>query len=312
MYAPRCCVALALLASLPAAAAAAASAEGLIHRDGRTDVVYRGANGKPEAALRCAVAERSVQARAAAAQQLGQFRNSAAYAISAAPGGGAVNVPVWFHVVYKTDRKGNATGNVSDALIQAQLAVLNDAYAGSGFSFTLGGITRTDNSRWFDGCASYNTERDMKAALAVDPANNLNAYTCNPRRLLGYAYYPDSFPETDKMHGVVLLHSSLPGGGAAPYDEGDTATHEVGHYLGLAHTFEGGCSEPGDEVADTPPEASPAYGCPVGRDTCTGGGADPILNFMDYSDDACMIEFSTDQQIRMQDITAIHRPSLGS
>jgi hypothetical protein len=312
MPAARTCLTLALLASLPGTALAAGPGEDLIHRDGRTDVVYRGENGKPEAALRCAVADRPVQARAAAAQQLGQFRNSAAYAISAAPGGGGVNVPVWFHVVYKTDRKGNAIGNVGDAMIQAQVAVLNDAYAGSGFSFTLGGITRTNNSRWFDGCASYNTERDMKTALAVDPANHLNAYTCNPRRLLGYAYYPDSFPETDKMHGVVLLHSSLPGGGAVPYDEGDTATHEVGHYLGLAHTFEGGCSEPGDEVADTPPEASPAYGCPVGRDSCAGGGADPILNFMDYTDDACMIEFSTDQQIRMQDVTAIYRPSLGS
>ncbi len=150
----------------------------------------------------------------------------------------------------------------------------------------------------------------MKSALAVDPANNLNAYTCNPRRLLGYAYYPQSFPESNPLHGVVLLHSSLPGGGAVPYDEGDTATHEVGHYLGLAHTFEGGCAAPGDSVGDTPAEASAAYGCPVGRDTCPTPGADPILNFMDYTDDACMVEFSPEQSIRMDEITRLYRPSL--
>ena len=117
MPAARTCLTLALLASLSGAAFAAGPGEDLIHRDGRTDVVYRGEHGRPEAALRCAVAERPVQARAAAAQQLGQFRNSAAYAISAAPGSGGVNVPVWFHVVYKTDRKGNTTGNVSDAMV---------------------------------------------------------------------------------------------------------------------------------------------------------------------------------------------------
>lgn len=221
----------------------------------------------------------------------------------------AVSIPVRWHVV----RGGTSAsqGNISDAMIANQIQVLNQAYSGTGFSFYLASTDRTTNKRWYTGCYSSGTERKMKQALAIDPANNLNVYSCSPSGgILGYARFPNSYPESSYMHGVVLLDQSLPGGNASPYNLGDTGTHEVGHYLGLYHTFQGGCTNPGDSVADTPYEASPAYGCPSGRDTCASAGLDPIKNFMDYTDDACMNEFSADQSDRMHALTSQYRPSI--
>ena len=190
---------------------------------------------------------------------------------------GNVNIPVAFHVVYKRKR-GVETGNVPQAHIDSQMQVLNNAFAGTGFSFNLATVTRTRNNKWHDRCGNNRQERDMKNALAVDPSTHLNFYTCGlgGGSTLGYAYLPPAFAESDTRHGVVALYSTLPGGTAAPYNLGDTGTHEVGHYLGLDHTFANGCNSPGDSVSDTPYEARPAYGCPVGRDTCSGAGVDPI------------------------------------
>jgi hypothetical protein len=228
----------------------------------------------------------------------------------ARPGGGTVEIPVAFHVVYG-ERRGVQQGNVSDAMIEAQIAVLDEAFAPHGYSFTLASVDRTLDNRWFGGCWGRGPEAAMKTALAVDVRNTLNIYTCEPKAgILGYAYLPSALPEDDVLHGVVLLHSTLPGGSAAPYNLGDTGTHEVGHYLGLEHTFQGGCNEPGDFVADTPAEASAAFGCPVGRDTCAAAGLDPIENFMDYTDDACMFQFTAGQKAFMDQMLTAYKPGL--
>lgn len=207
-------------------------------------------------------------------------------------------IDVYFHVITST----SGQGNVTDAQIADQLAVLDAAFGEYGYTFNLVEVTRTANNTWFTMGSGSTAERQAKQALRRGTADDLNIYTANPGGgLLGWATFPSSYRSSSAWQdGVVLLYGSLPGGNAAPYNEGDTGTHEVGHWMGLYHTFQGGCNGQGDYVGDTPAEKSAAYGCPVGRDSCRNkAGLDPVQNFMDYTDDACMDQFTTGQDGRM-------------
>lgn len=214
-----------------------------------------------------------------------------------------ITIPVAFHIITTS----SGLGMVDYWQLEAQIDTMNTSFEGSGFNFHLFSVDTVANDNWYDG----NDENGFKRALAVDPARVLNFYLAGlGGGLLGWAYLPWSFDESDPFHGVVVLNESLPGGNASPFNLGATGTHEVGHYLGLYHTFSGGCTPPGDEVEDTPFQQSPSSGCPQGRDSCPAPGEDPIHNYMDYSSDACMYEFTPGQADRMNWAVLTYKPSL--
>jgi hypothetical protein len=228
-----------------------------------------------------------------------------------------VSITVNFHVI----RSSTGAGDVSDTRLNSQIATLNAAYSGRGFTFVRGTTDRTNNSTWYTMGHGSTAEAACKNYFTGIASNNsayvLNFYTAAPGGgLLGWATFPWDRAANPRMDGVVVLNSSVNGGTATNYNLGDTATHEVGHWLGLYHTFQGGCgtgnnTTSGDRVADTWAEASAASGCPTGRNTCTSiSGNDPITNFMDYTYDSCMNTFTVGQANRMVSMASTYRPSL--
>ncbi len=222
-------------------------------------------------------------------------------------------MPVYFHVV--TD---GATGALTNAQIASQVRVLNKTFGGgeggadTGFAFELAGVTRTDNARWFYGGIGGTNENTMKQTLRQGGTNALNLYSTTAGAYLGWAYLPDilTSPSQAYLDGVVFDWESIPGTSdtyAGQYDKGETATHEVGHWLNLEHTFYGGCNAKGDFVADTPPQKTATNGCPEGQDSCREPGLDPIHNYMDYSYDSCYTEFTEGQAQRMKDAWLFYR-----
>lgn len=220
---------------------------------------------------------------------------------------GCMTIRVYFHVIQQSGTAGSSgIGFVPMSWINAQINVLNQSYGGvtgganTAFRFVIASVDYTVNSTWYSAGPGTSAEASMKNALRKGTADDLNFYTNDGGGYLGWATFPSSYSSRPKDDGVVCFYGALPGGNFPPYNLGDTGTHEVGHWLGLFHTFRNGCDGVGDSVSDTPAELYEAFGCPVGRDTCpANAGLDPIENFMDYTDDACMFKFTAGQSSRM-------------
>jgi len=221
---------------------------------------------------------------------------------------GTVNIPVYVHVVYS-----NSSENVSDQQINSQISVLNADFndtnyndvpaefqgvaADTDINFVLAGTFRHADSR-----TSWGTNNAVKYAYPpVTPETHLNIWVCNiGGGILGYAQFPGGNLSTD---GVVILPGTLPGGNAAPYNGGRTLTHEIGHYLNLRHIWGDGRCKQDDFVADTPSSDGPNYGCPS-YPTVNCRSNDMTMNYMDYTDDACMNMFTEGQKARMRALFA--------
>jgi len=242
-----------------------------------------------------------------------------------------VTIPVVVHVVYNTTAE-----NISDAQIQSQITVLNQdfrklnadaantpsAFAGlagdANIQFCLASVDPNGNAtngilRVPTSSTSFGTNNTVKSSSTggSNPWNAgkyLNLWVCDiSGSILGYAQFPGGSASTD---GVVCDYQyfGTNGTATAPFNKGRTATHEVGHWLNLYHIWgdDGtGCTG-SDLVTDTPNAAGPNYGCPAFPTvTCSNGpNGDMHMNYMDYTDDACMYMFSNGQIARMQALFA--------
>ncbi|KAG6904822.1 hypothetical protein DXG01_006952 [Tephrocybe rancida] len=214
---------------------------------------------------------------------------------------------VFWHVV--SENRTAAGGDVPASQITSQIDVINKAYAETGIQWTLSGTTRTVNAEWFNNATSGNAQQTaMKKSLRQGTAADLNVYSVGftsgeAGDLLGYATFPLEYSHNPQDDGIVLSFTTLPGGSKVPYNLGQTLSHEAGHWIGLYHTFQGGCNSPGDTVSDTPAEALPVSvsgpGCHDSRDSCPGDeGLDPVRNYMDYGEDTCVTNFTPGQVAR--------------
>lgn len=207
-------------------------------------------------------------------------------------------IPTYVHVMASS----TGEGDVTDKQIRDQIAVLNKTYGGgesreaadTRYSFQLAATDRYYNDLWHADLQSnlYRSQTRMGGADALNIWLVDFAY-------LGIATFPWDYEKQPGIDGIRVHYGSLPGGSIKYYDLGKTATHETGHWLGLYHPFQGGCRGDGDYVEDTAPQSLPSYGCPVGQDSCAGGGTDSVLNYMDYSDDSCYNQFTLGQSTRM-------------
>jgi Pregnancy-associated plasma protein-A len=226
--------------------------------------------------------------------------------------GGVIEIPVVFNVLYRT-----AAQNVSLAQLQSQIDVLNEDFAATNADYNLTSTYNTVKSGNIDvrfvldqvirrstNTISWSTNNAMKknakGIAPTSPTTKLNIWVCNMGGgILGYAQFPGGSSATD---GVVLDDNATgrTGTAAAPFNKGRTATHEVGHWMNLRHIW-GDATCGTDQVGDTPTHNTANYGCPGSGhlSTCSGTPVEMTMNYMDYTDDACMYMFSVGQETRM-------------
>lgn len=211
-------------------------------------------------------------------------------------------------------------GKVDESYIDKQVSVLNTAFMGkvgdsdmidSKIRFRKESVKYVNNRGYYRRCDMI----DQKLMKRYGRKNDkiINVFVCISNYYLGWAYYPWTFSNEDNRMNSVFIHTeTLPEGNVELYNGGLTLVHEIGHYLGLIHTFAhwGTCVD-GDEITDTPAEKTPNYLCDYSRDSCPNDkGKDPIKNFMDYSADYCMNEFTVQQINRMWNVLDIYKPTL--
>jgi hypothetical protein len=233
-----------------------------------------------------------------------------------------IRIPVFIHVIHGNHRREKRINKRKARRMYRTLrygfaGAQNSTMAHTGVIFDLRRIKVHRNDRWFHARPFSRADRQMKRKLRRGKARALNIYVNRPKSggqlLLGYSLFPWQRARYPNLDGVTVSEISLPGGRARGYNLGDTVIHETGHWLGLLHTFEGGCDATNDGVDDTPAEATPSYTCPVGRNSCDTPVftdpldpegpkidlPDPVQNFMDYSYDSCMNHFTPGQRDRM-------------
>ncbi|MDJ0838672.1 MAG: zinc metalloprotease [Acidobacteriota bacterium] len=241
-------------------------------------------------------------------------------------------IPVVVHVIY--DEQG--TGRLSEDKIHEMMTVLNQdfrAQAGTNaeqgndvmIQFYLaekdpqgnpsGGITYTQNGDWFRE-ATEEIRAEYGSALAWDTTRYLNIFTTGMDFALGYiVWMPWEAGANPSEEGVAMAYDAVGLGGVPGADLGHTISHEVGHYLGLEHTFNsqagdcatGDCYTTGDYICDTNPHLEADGGC---ADEMSCGFEDPIHNYMNYTDDSCLQEFTPEQINRMRCTLLTYRSGL--
>ena len=225
-------------------------------------------------------------------------------------------IPLYFHVIHKTD----GTGYISRERIDDQFAVLNEDFAGTSFNgdsgynttiqFELVAVDYVENDDWY--ADNVGGTSKFKSTLAKSPDQYLNIYTndAGGQGVLGYAYLPPDAAGTS-ADGVVMKHESIGGrnNGYGNYNHGRTLVHEVGHYLGLHHTFNDNVCDntytTQDLIVDTPPQSAADYGTEASS-AC--GVTSAIENYMNYSDDVALNTFTEEQTNRMICSQISYRP----